>query len=89
MSLLPGALAGSAAGLMGFGQWLIAAITAQAVGMSQNGTVWPTMAFVIGFTVLSCFSYLLARWGEARSLDSPVRARVDRLQPKKTRKVPP
>jgi DHA1 family bicyclomycin/chloramphenicol resistance-like MFS transporter len=68
------ALVGSAAGLMGFGQWLIAAITAQAVGMSQNGTVWPTMAFVIGFTVLSCFSYLLARWGEARSLDSPVRA---------------
>ena len=68
------ALAGSAAGLMGFGQWLIAAITAQAVGMSQNGTVWPTMAFVIGFTVLSCFSYLLARWGEAQSLDSSVRA---------------
>lgn len=42
--------------------------------MTQNGTVWPTMAFVIGFTVLSCFSYLLARWGEAQSLDSPVRA---------------
>ena len=70
------ALVGSAAGLMGFGQWLIAAITAQAVGMSQNGTVWPTMAFVIGFTVLSCLSYLLARWAEARSLDSPDRARA-------------
>lgn len=71
------ALAGSAAGLMGFGQWLIAAITAQAVGMSQNGTVWPTMAFVIGFTVLSCLSALLARWGEARSLD-PTGSRAGR-----------
>jgi len=62
-------LAGSAAGLMGFGQWLIAALTAQAVGMTQNGTVWPTMAFVIGFTVLSGLSYLLALWGERRRLD--------------------
>ena len=44
--------------------------------MTQNGTVWPTMAFVIGFTVLSCLSYLLARWAEARSLDSPDRARA-------------
>ena len=68
------ALAGSAAGLMGFGQWLIAAVTAQAVGMTHNGTVWPTMAIVIGFTVLSWLSYLLARWGEARDLDSSSRA---------------
>ncbi len=63
-------LAGSAAGLMGFGQWLVAAITAQLVGITQNGTIWPTMAFVIGFTVLSALSYLLARWGERRDLDS-------------------
>lgn len=62
-------LAGSAAGLMGFGQWMIAAITAQAVGMIQNGTIWPTVAVVIGFTVLSGLSYLLARWGEARDMD--------------------
>jgi DHA1 family bicyclomycin/chloramphenicol resistance-like MFS transporter len=68
------ALAGSAAGLMGFGQWLIAAVTAQAVGMIQNGTVWPTMAIVIGFSMLSWLSYLLARWGEARDLDASSRA---------------
>ena len=61
------ALAGSAAGFMGFGQWLIAAVTAQVVGMIQNGTVWPTMVVVIGFTVLSGVSYLLARWGDARA----------------------
>jgi DHA1 family bicyclomycin/chloramphenicol resistance-like MFS transporter len=68
------ALAGSAAGFMGFGQWLIAAVTAQAVGMTHNGTIWPTMAIVVGFTVLSWLSYLLARWGEARNLDSSSRA---------------
>jgi len=64
-------LAGSAAGFMGFGQWMIAALTAQAVGMIQNGTIWPTIAVVIGFTVLSGFFYLLALWGETREMDSP------------------
>ena len=63
------ALAGSAAGFMGFGQWLVAAVAAQVAGMVQNGTVWPTMIIVIGFTLLSGLSYLLARWGEARALD--------------------
>jgi len=63
------ALAGSAAGFMGFGQWLVAAFAAQAAGMVQNDTVWPTMIIVIGFTLLSGLSYLLARWGEARALD--------------------
>lgn len=60
-----------------FGRRLIAAITAQVVGMTQNGTVWPAMAFVIGFTVLSCLSALLARWGEAGSLD-PTGSRAGR-----------
>lgn len=59
-------IAGSAAGLMGFGQWMIAALTAQAVGILQNGTIWPTTLIVIGFTVLSYLSYLLARRAEAR-----------------------
>mgnify|MGYP005629255895 FL=1 len=63
-------LAGSAAGFMGFGQWLVAAIAAQITGMTQNGTIWPTMVIVIGFTLLSGLSYLLARWGEARVLDT-------------------
>jgi len=67
------ALAGSAAGFMGFGQWLIAAVTAQVVGMTHNGTVWPTIAIVIGFTVLSGLSYLLALRGEAGNLDSSSR----------------
>ena len=64
------ARAGSAAGFMGFGQWLIAAITAQVVGMTHNGTIWPTLSIVIGFTVLSWLCYQLARWGEGRHLDS-------------------
>ena len=66
-------LAGSAAGLMGFGQWMIAALTAQAVGVSQNGTIWPTTAIVIGFTALSYLSYLLARRAEARDMDTEIR----------------
>ena len=69
------ALAGSAAGFMGFGQWLIAAVTAQVVGMIQNGTVWPTMVVVIGFTVLSGVSYLLARWGDTRAPNTSSRLR--------------
>jgi len=64
------ALVGSAAGLMGFGQWIIAAITSQVVGMTQNGTIWPTVIVVISFTVLSYLSYLLARWGEAREINT-------------------
>ena len=67
------ALAGSAAGFMGFGQWLIAALTAQVVGMTHNGTVWPIIIIVIGFTVLSWLSYLLARRCEARNVDGTLR----------------
>ena len=59
-------LAGSAAGIMGFGQWLTAAAVSQLVGITQDGTVWPTIAFVAFFTVLSFAAYMLARWGEAR-----------------------
>lgn len=63
-------LAGSAAGLMGFGQWLIAALTAQAVGVLQNETIWPTTVIVVVFTVLSYLSYLLARRAEADEADT-------------------
>ena len=52
--------------MMGFGQWLTAAAVSQLVGISQDGTVRPTIAFVTLFTVLSVATYLLARWGEAR-----------------------
>ncbi len=61
------AVAGSAAGFMGFGQWLVAAMTAQVVGMTQDGTIWPTTIVVVGFTALSAGAYVLARWGEARA----------------------
>ena len=60
------ALAGSAAGLMGFGQGLIAAGGAQLVGMLQNGTVHPLFAVVTAFAVVSLLACFLARWGEAR-----------------------
>jgi hypothetical protein len=49
---------------------MIAAITSQVVGMTQNGTIWPTVIVVISFTVLSYLSYLLARWGEAREINT-------------------
>jgi DHA1 family bicyclomycin/chloramphenicol resistance-like MFS transporter len=64
------ALGGSAAGLMGFGQWMVAAATTQAVGALQNATVWPTVIVVIGFTALSAVAYLFGLWGERRALDS-------------------
>lgn len=59
-------LAGSAAGIMGFGQWLTAALASQLVGMSQDGTVWPVVHFVTFFSVVSLFCYALARWSESR-----------------------
>lgn len=49
-------LAGSAAGIMGFGQWLIAAATTQALGMVLSDSVWPVVWFVVGFSILSSFS---------------------------------
>ena len=59
-------VAGSAAGIMGFVQWLVAAAASQLVGMSQDGTVWPVIHFVTFFSVLSLIFYVLARWSEAR-----------------------
>ena len=59
-------VAGSAAGIMGFVSWLVAAAASQLVGMSQDGTVWPVIHFVTFFSVLSLIFYLLARWSEAR-----------------------
>jgi hypothetical protein len=37
---------------------------------TKNSTIWPTMAFFIGCTVLPGVSDLLARWGAARDLDT-------------------
>ena len=59
------ALAGSAAGVMGFGQGLIAAAGAQLLGVLQNGTVHPLFAVVTAFAVISLLACFLARWGEA------------------------
>ena len=56
---------------MGFDQWLTAAAVSQLVGMSQDGSIWPTIAFVTLFTVLSAITYVLARRGEARERSSP------------------
>ena len=60
-------VAGSAAGIMGFVQWLTAAAASQLVGMSQDGTVWPVIHYVTLFSVLSLFFYLLAHWSETRA----------------------
>ena len=70
-------LAGSAAGMMGFGQWLTAAVVSQLVGISQDGTVWPTIVFVTFFTVLSLATFLLAHWGETRVRLAPTDTRPE------------
>ncbi len=49
-------LAGSAAGIMGFSQWMIAAVTTQVLGMLLAGSIWPVVWFVVGFSVLSAVS---------------------------------
>jgi DHA1 family bicyclomycin/chloramphenicol resistance-like MFS transporter len=72
------ALAGSAAGVMGFGQGLIAAGGAQLVGMLQNGTVHPLFAVVTTFSVVSLLACFLARWGEAREAAPPAPGAADR-----------
>jgi len=57
-------LAGSAAGIMGFGQWLIAAVTTQALGMVLSDSVWPVIWFVVGFSILSAISSFYGFRGE-------------------------
>ncbi len=60
-------LAGSAAGMMGFSQWMIAAGTSQLMGVIIDGTIWPTIWMASFFAVMSLAAYLFARWGEARA----------------------
>jgi len=62
-------LAGSAAGIMGFGQWIIAAATTQALGLVLSDSVWPVIWFVVGFGVLSAFSSLYGFRGEQSPAD--------------------
>lgn len=57
-------LAGSAAGIMGFAQWIIAAATTQALGLVLSDSVWPVVWFVVGFSVLSAFSSFVGFRGE-------------------------
>lgn len=57
-------LAGSAAGIMGFTQWMIAAATTQALGLVLSDTAWPVVWFVVVFSVLSAISSFYGFRGE-------------------------
>jgi DHA1 family bicyclomycin/chloramphenicol resistance-like MFS transporter len=54
-------LAGTASGLSGFTQMLFAAMVSQAVGMLQNGTPYPMLAFMVGCAVISLLGFELPR----------------------------
>ncbi|MCP4329586.1 MAG: multidrug effflux MFS transporter [Alphaproteobacteria bacterium] len=60
-------LAGTAAGLSGFLQMLIAAIFAQTVGHLQNGTPYPMIALMLAASLLALISIILGwRYGRER-----------------------
>jgi DHA1 family bicyclomycin/chloramphenicol resistance-like MFS transporter len=53
-------LAGTASGLSGFAQMLVAALVSQAVGMLQNDTPYPMLGFMVGCAFLSLLGFVLA-----------------------------
>jgi MFS transporter, DHA1 family, multidrug resistance protein len=55
------ALAGTASGVAGFSQLLVAALVSQAVGMLQNGTPYPMLGFMVGCATLSLLGFVLPR----------------------------
>jgi MFS transporter, DHA1 family, multidrug resistance protein len=54
-------LAGTASGLCGFTQMLVAALVSQAVGMLQNGTPYPMLGFMLGGAVIALLGFVLPR----------------------------
>jgi MFS transporter, DHA1 family, multidrug resistance protein len=54
-------LAGTASGLAGFTQMLVAALVSQAVGMLQNGTPYPMLGFMVGCAAISLLGFVLPR----------------------------
>jgi len=54
-------LAGTASGIAGFSQMLVAALVSQAVGMLQNGTPYPMAAFMAACAALSFLGFVLPR----------------------------
>jgi DHA1 family bicyclomycin/chloramphenicol resistance-like MFS transporter len=54
-------LAGTASGVIGFTQMLLAAIVSQWVGELQNGTPYPMIGFMTGSAALSLIAFLFHR----------------------------
>jgi MFS transporter, DHA1 family, multidrug resistance protein len=65
-------LAGTASGLSGFTQMLVAAVVSQAVGMLQNGTPYPMLGFMVACAAISLLGFVLPRRTGGRALiESP------------------
>jgi DHA1 family bicyclomycin/chloramphenicol resistance-like MFS transporter len=58
-------LAGTASGLSGFTQMLLAALVSQAVGVLQNGTPYPMLGFMVAGAAISLLGFVLPRRGLA------------------------
>jgi MFS transporter, DHA1 family, multidrug resistance protein len=54
-------LAGTASGLSGFTQMLVAALVSQAVGVLQDGTPYPMLGFMVGGAVIALLGFVLPR----------------------------
>ena len=54
-------LAGTASGVSGFTQMLVAALVSQAVGVLQNGTPYPMLGFMVGGAVIALLGFVLPR----------------------------
>ena len=59
-------LAGTASGVAGFTQLTCAALVSQAVGMLQDGTPYPMLAFMLGCATLSLLGFIVPRRLAAR-----------------------
>jgi MFS transporter, DHA1 family, multidrug resistance protein len=60
-------LAGTASGVAGFTQLACAALVSQAVGMLQDGTPYPMLAFMLGCATLSLLGFIVPRRLAARA----------------------
>jgi DHA1 family bicyclomycin/chloramphenicol resistance-like MFS transporter len=59
-------LAGTASGVAGFCQMVVAATMSQAVGVLQDGTPYPTLIFMLACATLSLVGFVLPRWWSRR-----------------------
>jgi DHA1 family bicyclomycin/chloramphenicol resistance-like MFS transporter len=59
--------AGTASGLVGFGQMAAGGLATTAVARFDDGTAWPMIAIIAGSTVLAALAYAVAALSDRRA----------------------